>query len=274
MQNYFTTGQFAKMHGLNKRTLQYYADIGLFCPEIVKENNYRYYTHQQSTALEVILILRELGVSLEEIKKYIVSRSPENLMAVLRHKRVEIAEQMKNLDRMDYIITNKMQELEQYKDIDVDFIGVVDMPAEYYIHDKLVGNIEEEAAINTIYHMANYRHTSKLFSGYSWGTMVSAKELLKGNYTAYAYIFSKLDNRLKNQHTHLKQKGKYLVAYSKGDYNLLPKTYERMLAFAALHGIEITGYSYEESVIDEFSVADINDVVTKVSIAVLKSSNN
>ena len=33
-----TTAQFAKLHEVNKRTLHYYDDIGLFCP-LTKEEN-------------------------------------------------------------------------------------------------------------------------------------------------------------------------------------------------------------------------------------------
>ena len=41
---YFTAGQFARLHQLNKRTLHYYDDIGLFSPAYKGENGYRYYT--------------------------------------------------------------------------------------------------------------------------------------------------------------------------------------------------------------------------------------
>ena len=44
----FTTGQFAKMHHLNKRTLHYYDEIGLFSPVKKGDNEYRYYTYMQS----------------------------------------------------------------------------------------------------------------------------------------------------------------------------------------------------------------------------------
>ena len=35
----YSSGEFAKRAGVNKRTLHYYNDIGLFCPESVS------YTH-------------------------------------------------------------------------------------------------------------------------------------------------------------------------------------------------------------------------------------
>ena len=39
----FTIGQFAALHQINKKTLMWYDEIGLFRPAIKKENGYRYY---------------------------------------------------------------------------------------------------------------------------------------------------------------------------------------------------------------------------------------
>jgi DNA-binding transcriptional MerR regulator len=68
IQKQFTTGQFADMHGVNKRTLMYYDSIGLLKPAVVKENGYRYYTLRQALVFDAILLLRELRVPLKEIK--------------------------------------------------------------------------------------------------------------------------------------------------------------------------------------------------------------
>lgn len=35
----YTTGQFAKLNGINKRTLHYYDEIGLFSPEFKKRTD-------------------------------------------------------------------------------------------------------------------------------------------------------------------------------------------------------------------------------------------
>ena len=55
----FTIGQFAKLHGVNKKTLMWYDQVGLLKPAAVSANGYRYYTYSQSALLETILMLRE-----------------------------------------------------------------------------------------------------------------------------------------------------------------------------------------------------------------------
>ena len=52
----FTIGQFAALHEINKKTLMWYDEIGLLKPACIKENGYRYYSYQQSAALETILM--------------------------------------------------------------------------------------------------------------------------------------------------------------------------------------------------------------------------
>ena len=71
----FSSGEFAKLTGVNKRTLHYYNDIGLFCPEVVGENGYHYYTCFQFAKLELILTLRKIGMSIEEIREYVTETS-------------------------------------------------------------------------------------------------------------------------------------------------------------------------------------------------------
>ena len=67
----FSSGEFARLNGINKRTLHYYNDIGLFCPEVIGENGYHYYTCFQTVQLELILTLRRIGLSIDDIKSYV-----------------------------------------------------------------------------------------------------------------------------------------------------------------------------------------------------------
>ena len=44
---YFSTGEFAKLCKVHKKTLFHYDEIGLFKPEKVMDNGYRYYSIYQ-----------------------------------------------------------------------------------------------------------------------------------------------------------------------------------------------------------------------------------
>ena len=84
-----TIGQFAALHGINRKTLMWYDQIGLFQPAYIHpENGYRYYSYYQSSILETILLLRELDVSIDEIQEFMHSRSAASLDALKSMRRL------------------------------------------------------------------------------------------------------------------------------------------------------------------------------------------
>ena len=67
----YKIGDFSKETGVPIKTLRYYNEIDLFNPvEIDLFTGYRYYSSDQIEDLNLILKLKKVGFSLEEIKKY------------------------------------------------------------------------------------------------------------------------------------------------------------------------------------------------------------
>ena len=87
----FTIGQFAALHGINKKTLMWYDEIGLFKPAFIhEENGYRLYSYYQSTELEVILLLRDMNVPIRDIQEFMKNRSAGSMADLLRDKISEL----------------------------------------------------------------------------------------------------------------------------------------------------------------------------------------
>ncbi|WJH36130.1 MerR family transcriptional regulator [Paenibacillus sp. CC-CFT747] len=74
MQKEWKVGQLAKMTGLTIRTLRYYDQIGLFSPSGHTVSGYRLYTESDFSRLQQILSLKELGLSLEQIKEVMTGK--------------------------------------------------------------------------------------------------------------------------------------------------------------------------------------------------------
>jgi DNA-binding transcriptional MerR regulator/DNA-directed RNA polymerase subunit RPC12/RpoP len=64
----YLTGELSDMFGISNRTIQYYDKKGLLKPAYIKENSYRVYTKNEVEKLQLILILKELDISLKDIK--------------------------------------------------------------------------------------------------------------------------------------------------------------------------------------------------------------
>ena len=62
----FTIGQFAKLHSVNKKTLMWYAEIGLLKPACIKENGYRVNSgramRKSSNSFSDLLLLCAAGI--------------------------------------------------------------------------------------------------------------------------------------------------------------------------------------------------------------------
>lgn len=74
--------------------------IGLLSPELRGKNGYRYYTRNQLTTPYLIISLREIGISIDKIKKYIDIRTPEKLFSLFSTQKEHILTEIKKLNRI------------------------------------------------------------------------------------------------------------------------------------------------------------------------------
>ena len=104
ISNYFTTGEFAKLCRVNKRTLFHYDDIGLFRPAVTDKNGYRYYSYRQYEIFLIISMLKELNVPLKEMKAYLDERSPKQLLHLSRQKIEEVDQKIIKLNQIKHLL--------------------------------------------------------------------------------------------------------------------------------------------------------------------------
>lgn len=72
MNNYFTTGEFAKLRNVNINSLLYYEKIGILKPAYVNpKTKYRYYSLDQLSLLDGIQMAVTLGIPLKQLHKYV-----------------------------------------------------------------------------------------------------------------------------------------------------------------------------------------------------------
>jgi DNA-binding transcriptional MerR regulator len=68
MKRTWKIGELGKLAGLTIRTLRYYDQIGLYSPSAHSDSGHRLYTESDIERLQHIQSLKELGLSLDEIK--------------------------------------------------------------------------------------------------------------------------------------------------------------------------------------------------------------
>lgn len=94
----FRIGEFSKIAHVTIRLLRYYDEIGLFVPAMVDpDSGYRYYAIDQLPRLNRILVMRDLGLSLEQIKELLNSDvSAEEIRGMLRFRQAQLQQQIRD----------------------------------------------------------------------------------------------------------------------------------------------------------------------------------
>ena len=89
----FRIGDFSRIARVSARLLRFYDEIGLFVPAHADPaSGYRYYTVAQLAELNRILVLKELGFSLEQVRDIVrAAVSPEELRHMLLLRRNDAA---------------------------------------------------------------------------------------------------------------------------------------------------------------------------------------
>ena len=114
MKPRFTTGELARLNGISKQTLIFYDRAGVFSPnEKDPYNGYRYYGADQLEMLDHILILKDMGLSLKEIRAFLSLSGPSDALAVLRRQREALAARQRRLSAALTRLNVKIGELER-----------------------------------------------------------------------------------------------------------------------------------------------------------------
>ena len=120
-EGYMRIGEMAKKAGVTVRTLQYYDKEGLLSPSAESEGGFRLYSEKDIARLLHILMMKELGFGLKDIKKQITSLdTPADVVDVL----VEQAKQIRGKIEHWAMILDQIEKLsEEIRQVDsVDFM--------------------------------------------------------------------------------------------------------------------------------------------------------
>jgi DNA-binding transcriptional MerR regulator len=107
----FTVGELSRLTGVTVRALHHYDEIGLVRPSQRTAAGYRLYDERDVLRLQQVLVLRELGVPLDDIAPAIDASADR--AALLRKHRGMLAEKRGRLDAMLAAVDAALEVLEK-----------------------------------------------------------------------------------------------------------------------------------------------------------------
>ncbi|SUN47388.1 HTH-type transcriptional regulator hmrR [Streptococcus dysgalactiae subsp. dysgalactiae] len=83
MSQFYSTGELANLAGVSIRTVQYYDQRGILTPTALTEGGRRLYTDSDLEQLRIICFLRDLGFSIEQIRKVLAEENAAQVLELL-----------------------------------------------------------------------------------------------------------------------------------------------------------------------------------------------
>ncbi|MCY8914318.1 MerR family transcriptional regulator [Bacillus atrophaeus] len=270
IKKYFTTGEFAKLCHVKKQTLFHYDEIGLFSPEIKKENGYRYYSYNQFELFQVIGLFKEVGVPLKRIKQLLKGKTPEDIVALLKEKSFEMENKIKKFKHLQTIIQTKVKLTEQALETDFSSVSFQYLEEEKFMISRNTLNLPERKYIAAISELIRYVQLHELDEGYPVGGIFAREQILKKDFYNYSHFYIKVQEGIEKINYHVRPKGLYAVGYQKGDE--AEDAYRRIIQFIEKNRMRMGEYAYEEYMLDEVVVDGLENQITKILLQVKEGS--
>lgn len=262
----FTIGQFAVLHEINKKTLMWYDEIGLLKPACIKKNGYRYYSYQQSATLETILMLRELNVSLDEIKRFMGHRTIESFDYLLKSKIAELSQTISHLKSMQKVLCNHQQDMEMLRSLDLSTISLVQKQSCYLVTVPVTPDSSFDEEIEQVITETKKYQLRRLHDA-SYGSMLPVENLYQRKFDEYTSLYIEIPYPISKKGLHLQPSGTYLRAFYKGSWDKISDKYKEILAYVDKQGFSLYGFAYETG-INEFVIDTIDEYITQIEIPV------
>lgn len=264
-----TIGRFAALHGINKKTLMWYDEIGLFKPAAIdSKNGYRYYNYHQSSVLETILLLRELDVSITEIQTFMKNRSAASLKDLLDEKLADLDRTIAHLQALRKTLCIYRQDMKTLLTMDLAEISIIEKDECYLITVDVDKNTSFEKEVELITSETAKYQLDRLHDA-SYGSMISVASLQNGRFDDYSKLFIEIPFLPRKTGLHIQPKGAYLRAFHKGNWNNIPQRYREILEYADTKGLKLCGYSYEKG-INERVTEKIEEYIVQIEIPILR----
>lgn len=261
-------GQFATLHGINKKTLMWYDETGLFHPAVINPSNgYRYYNYHQSPALETILLLRELGVSVNEIKSFMQNRSAKSMEQLLAGKIEELDKKITHLKAVQETLSRHHKNMCTLQTMDLSEINIIKKEERRLVTVDIDENTSFEEEVELVTAETEKYQLGRLHDA-NYGSMVSVDSLKCGNFNDYSKLFIEIPFTEPEDGLHIQPGGRYLQAFHKGNWKLIPMQYKEILQYADKHKFKLYGFSYEMG-INENVIDNIDDYIVQIEIPIL-----
>ncbi|MBO6418985.1 MerR family transcriptional regulator [Enterococcus gallinarum] len=273
MKKFLTISELAAYGGVSRRTLLYYDQIGLFKPKQIGENGYRYYGFEQCAELDVILVLRALDMSLEEIQTFLRNRNPETMQKELIVRRKEVDQKITELEEHKAVLDRFISRFEKVQTADFTNMTYSYRSEEYFAVSEEINEYDETSFFQAFSRFYPYLDYKDLFSGYPIGYLVEGsafdqESIHEAPYRALVMIPKERLPLYSDQAIICRPAGNYVSGFVRGEIHHLKDFTKRFKAYLESANLQINGDIWELMWQDDVSTDQKEQQIFEVMLPV------
>lgn len=258
-EEYLSITDMAKLRNVTTETLRHYDRIGLLTPDFINEYNVRYYSVLKYEKLGTIKELKQLGMSLKEIKTYFENRNYETSKELLETQNKLIQNQLKSLLYLQEKINSKIQFMDALEGkIKIAEPYVKILPTRYYISSKNKVENEVELAYEAmqlekrIYEKEEYL---PIYATARYGGIFSLEERNKKSVQVIMFI----ENVTRMAEVKTLPEGKFLCVQMKGSFWERQEGIRLLYQAIKAENYKILNPIVIENVLVDYTITDIEE---------------
>jgi len=264
VKDFYSIQEFAKITGVEASRLRFWDDIGLFSPAMRNpDNNYRYYTLPQITAVNFVAVLSDLNIPLKTIGELRKDRDPENFIKLLEKREKELDIELRLLRQRSSVIHARRELINYGMKVDDSEVAVLHRDDKELIlwprNEYGEGSTFIEPLAAFVSRADEERINLDFPVGGYWDSFESFHE-----HPSRPDCFFSIDPT----GTHLRKEGKYLVGFSRGYYSEMGDLPERMASYIKENKLHITGPLYVIYLHDEICTPDTDQYLAQACVMV------
>lgn len=269
-QHFYKIGEISKLYKISTDILRHYEKIGLILPDFIGENGYRYYSKKQIWRLNTIRNLRNLDVSLKDIKEFLDERNINSAEDVIGFQLEKVEDKIKKFTELKEQLENKIENIEffkNFKDFDKPIIKFI--PKRKFLRSK--GNFKKDWEIDFEIKILNEKteyDNDFILTNNEVGATISKENFLNSEY--YTFSESFIINEEKGETI---EEGNFLTIVFKGRYKESYKYYDMLKLFMEDNNLVVTGDIHEIYHIDIHITEDEDEFITEIQIPVKSLEN-
>ncbi len=275
MKKLLSVQEFSKLSGIEKTTLRYWDEIGLFSPLIRDPaNRYRSYSPDQIATVDFIVLLSKLNIPLKTIDIVRQNKTPERIVRLFEEHQKTLDIELRRLHESYAVIHERLRMIrygmhvtcQDEEDFVPDF-AVRYMPEGRFILGPCTDIHEDNQLLDAL--MAFRRQSNELRINLSFpvGGYYHSMGAFVDNPDAPSHFFSSDPNGNRKW-----PMGDYLTGYSRGAYGEYGDTPEKMRVYAIEQNLVLNGPVFQIYLHDEICLDDPSKYLVQFAVCCTKKS--